>query len=435
MSTPLNRRDILKNTTLAGAGFFLAGNLRSRAEENKSASPSEKLNVALVGCGGRAEGNLAGVAGENIVALCDVDAARAAGAFKQYPNAKKFRDYRNMLDAMHKEIDAVVVSTPDHTHAVAALAAMNLGKHCYCEKPLAHSVHQARRMAEVAKEKKLATQMGTQIHEGDNYRRVVELVQGGAIGPVGEVHVWSAAKYHGGELPKEYPPTPEGLDWDRWLGPAPYHPYSLKFAPFWWRNWWDFGTGTLGDFGCHYGDLAFWALGLRHPTTVEAEGPPVDPASTPEWLIVRYTYPARGDMPPASLTWYDSGKKPPFLAEKKIPEWDSGVLFIGAKGMLLADYGRRMLLPEPQYTDFKAPEPTIPASIGHHKEWIVACKTGSPTTCNFDYSGALTEAVLLGAVAYKLGKKLDWDGAALKATNCPEADALVHGTYREGWSL
>ena len=435
MSKPLNRRDILKSTALAGAGYFLTGNTRSRAEDNKSKSPNEKLNLAIIGCGGRAAGNIAGVTSENIVALCDVDDTRAASAYKQFPKAKRFRDFRNLLDAMHKQIDAVVVSTPDHTHAHPSLMAMNLGKHCYCEKPLAHTVSETRRMAEVAKEKNLVTQMGTQIHSLDNYRRVVELVQGGAIGPVRDVHIWSNAKYHGGELPKDYPPAPETLDWDRWLGPAPYRPYHSAFAPFNWRRWWDYGTGALGDFGCHFGDLAFWALKLRHPETIEAEGPPVHPASAPEWLIVRYTYPARDKMPPLKLTWYDSGKQPPFLAEKKIPVWGAGVLFMGEKGMLLADYTRKVLLPEAQFADFKAPAPTIPNSIGHHKEWLVACKTGGPTTCNFDYSGALTEAVLLGAVAYKSGKKIDWDGKALKAANNPEADQLVRGSYRAGWAL
>ncbi|MBN1490217.1 MAG: Gfo/Idh/MocA family oxidoreductase [Phycisphaerae bacterium] len=431
--TACNRREILRTAALAGAGYFVSGTLRSRADENRGRSPNEKLNIALVGCGGRARGNLEGVASENIVAVCDVDDARAADTYKEYPKARKFRDFRNLFDAMHGEIDAVVVSTPDHTHAHPSLMAMGLGKHCYCEKPLAHTVREARLMAEAAKAKNLATQMGTQIHAEGNYRRVVELVQAGAVGPVREVHVWSAAKYTAGDPPKEYPPAPETLDWDRWLGPAPYRPYHPAYAPFAWRNWWDFGCGTLGDFGCHYGDLAFWALGLRHPTTIEAEGPPVHPAGTPAWLVVRYTYPARGSMPPVALTWYDGGRRPGFLAEKKIPAWESAVLFVGDEGMLLADYGRRVLLPKEKYADYRPPAPTIPDSIGHHREWLVACKTGSPTTCNFDYSGALTEAVLLGAVAYRVGKKLEWDAANLRATNCPEAEPFVQGVYREGW--
>lgn len=432
----LGRRDLLKTAALAGAGFWLTGNTRSLAEENKSNSPNEKLNIAVIGCGGRAEGNIAGVTSENIVALCDVDDERAAAAYKQFPKAARFRDFRNLLDKMHKQIDAVVVSTPDHTHAHPSLMAMRMGKHCYCEKPLAHSVAETRAMIDTAKKYNLATQMGTQIHNtGDNYRRVVELVQGGAIGPIREVHIWSNAKYYGGKRPTAYPPTPETLDWDRWVGPSQYFPYDPAYAPFNWRNWWAYGCGALGDFGCHYGDLAFWALGLRHPTTVEAEGPALDPYSTPEWLIVRYTYPARANMPPVNLTWYDSGKKPPFLAEKKIPDWGAGVLFIGDDGMLIADYSQRVLLPEAKFAGFKPPEPSIPDSIGHHQEWLAACKTGGTTTCNFDYSGTLTEAVLLGAVAYKVGKKIEWDAAGLKALNCPEADKFINKEYREGWTL
>ena len=431
----LDRRDALKTAAMAGAGFWLSGNSRSLADDNKSKSPNEKLNIAIIGCGGRAAGNIAGVAGENIVAMCDVDQQRAAAAYKQFPKAKRFLDFRNLMDKMNKQIDAVVVSTPDHTHAHPSLMAMRMGKHCYCEKPLAHSVAETRAMIDTAKKNKLVTQMGTQIHAGDNYRRVVELVQSGAIGPVREVHVWSSAKYHGGKRPTGYPPTPETLDWDRWVGPSQYFPYDPAYAPFGWRRWWAYGSGSLGDFGCHFGDLAFWALKLRHPTTIEAQGPPLDPYSTPEWLTVKYTFPARGDMPPVDYNWYDSGRQPSFLAKKKIPAWTSGVLFIGDKGMLLADYGRKVLMPKEKFANFKAPEPTIPNSIGHHKEWIVACKTGSPTTCNFDYSGTLTEAVLLGAVAYKTGKKLQWDAKNLKATNCPEADQFINRTYREGWTL
>lgn len=434
-SNTLERRAVLKTVALAGAGLWLRGNNRSLADENKSRSPNERLNLAIIGCGGRARGVIAGMQGENFVALCDVDERRAADTYKQYPKARRFRDFRNLFDKMHQEIDAVVVSTPDHSHVYPSLMGMRLGKHCYCEKPLAHTVAEARAMINAAQEHKLVTQMGTQIHAGDNYRRVVELVQGGAIGPVHEAHVWCSAKYHGGRRPTGYPPTPETLDWDRWVAGSQYFPYDPAYAPFGWRNWWAYGTGALGDFGCHYGDLAFWALKLRHPTTVDAEGPTLDPYSAPQWLVVRYTYPARGKMPPVKLTWYDSGKKPPFLAEKKIPAWGSAVLFIGDKGMLLADYSRHVLLPEDCFVGFRPPDPTIPSSIGHQQEWLAACKSGGSTTCNFDYSGTLTEAVLLGAVSYKTGKKLNWDAKNLKATNCPEAEHFIHKPYREGWTI
>lgn len=398
-------------------------------------SPNEKLNVAVVGVANRGGANLAGVSSENIVALCDVDANYLAAAAKNHPQAKLYRDFRRMLDEVQNSIDAVVVSTPDHTHAPPAAAAMSLGKHCYCEKPLTHCVYETRVLTELAVKNRLTTQLGTQIHAGDNYRRVVELVQAGVIGPISEVHVWSAASYSGGDRPTDTPPVPEYLDWDLWLGPAPYRPYHPAYVPFRWRGWKDFGNGGLGDFFCHYCDLAFWALDLRYPLTVEAEGPPPHPDSTPPWLIVRYEFPARGDLPPVKLTWYDGGKRPPLQAEAGLPDWASAVLFVGEKGMLLADYGRRVLWPEEKFADFTPPPQTIPASIGHHQEWIEACKGRGTTTCRFEYSGPLTEAALLGTVAYRTGRKIEWDAQNLKAIGCPEADPWIHTPYREGWKL
>jgi predicted dehydrogenase len=321
--------------------------------------------------------------------------------------------------------------------------AMKLGKHCYCEKPLTHSVYEARLMTEVARENKLVTQMGTQIHAEGNYRRAVELVQTGAIGTVDKVHVWLGANFNGPpkptdmsqpDAPSDRPAVPETLDWDLWLGPASYRPYHPAYAPFGWRYWWNFANGQLGDFFCHYCDLAFWALKLRHPVTVEAEGP-VHPESAARWTIARQEYPARGELPPATLTWYSGGGYPELLKEGKVPQWPNAVLFIGSKGMLIADYGRHMLLPEEKFADFKPPEPFIPDSIGHHREWVEACKTGGPTTCNFDYSGALTEAALLCNVALRTRKKLTWDAKNLKAIGCPEADEFIRRKYRQGWKL
>lgn len=400
-----------------------------------AASPNEKLNVAVIGIAGRGAANLGGVASENIVALCDVDKNNLAEAAKRFPQAKLFADFRKMLPEIAQQIDAVVVSTPDHTHAAPSVMAMKMGKHCYCEKPLTHSVHEARLMTDLAKAKRLATQMGTQIHAEDNYRRVVELVQSGAIGLIREVHVWSGASYSGGKRPTETPPVPANLDWDLWLGPAAYRPYHPSYAPFRWRGWADFGNGGLGDFFCHYCDLAFWALKLQYPTTVVAEGPEPDPDSCPKSLIVRYEFPARESLPPVKLTWYDGGQRPPIQKEQKLPDWSSGVLFVGEKGLLQADYGRRVLLPEAQFAGFQAPPPSIPKSVGHHREWIEACKTGSPTTCNFGYSGPLSEAALLGTVAYRTGQSLQWDAANLKATNCPAADKYIRKAYRDGWTL
>ena len=401
-------------------------------------SPNRKLGVAVIGPAGRGEAQLEAAGSlENVVAICDVDERNLAAAAKRYPKAKTYVDFRKMLEATEKSVDAVMVSTPDHTHAPAAAMAMRLGKHCYCEKPLAHSVYEARLLAQLAKEKNLVTQMGTQIHAEDNYRRVVELVQEGVIGPVTEVRVWCKVKYGGQKRPAETPPVPKGLDWDLWLGPAPVRPYHPCYAPFRWRNWWDFGTGGLGDFGCHLMDLAFWALKLRRPTTIAAEGPPVDADASGYDLKVDYQYPARGELPPVKLTWYDGEKAndPDLPKGCNIPAGNMGVLFIGKEGMVRADYGSRTLYPEQKFKGFKPPQPTIPNSIGHHKEFFEACKTGGPTTCNFHYAGALTETVLLGVVSYRVGKKLEWDATHLKATNCPEADRYLRGSYRKGWTL
>ncbi len=435
MSNRYSRRQFLRRSA-AGSAAIATGLTILPAWAQ---SPNEKLAVAVIGVAGRGGANLGEVAREaelvDIVALCDVDNNNLTRTAGRFPQAKTYRDFRKMLGEMEKQIDAVVVSTPDHTHAPAGVMAMKMGKHCYCEKPLTHCVYEARLMADLARENKLATQMGTQIHAGDNYRRVVELVQSGTIGPVKEVHVWSGASYFGGDRPAEAQSVPEYLDWDLWLGPAPFRPYHSKYLPGAWRGWADFGNGGLGDFFCHYSDLAFWALKLKYPTSIDAEGPPPHPESTPPWLVVRYEFPARDQLPPVKLTWYDGGKRPPIQKEANLPDWGSAVLFIGEKGMLLADYGRHMLLPESQWTGFQAPAPSIPGSVGHHREWIDGCRTGSPTTCNFGYSGPLSEAALLGTVSYRAGQKLDWDAENLQARNCPAAAPLIKRPYREGWTL
>ncbi|MBN2138641.1 MAG: Gfo/Idh/MocA family oxidoreductase [Sedimentisphaerales bacterium] len=439
MSAGLNRREFLRRTAYLGSGLVVLSN----SKLVRGTQANSRLNIAGIGVGGRGAADIDGVASENIVALCDVDHVHSAKTFERFTQAKRYKDFRIMLEEIHDKIDAVVIGTPDHTHAAAGMMAMKLGKHCYCEKPLTHSVYEARLMSDIARDRKLVTQMGTQIHAGANYRRAVELVQSGAIGPVREVHVWMGADFNGPatptdmtqpDAPADRPAVPESLDWDLWLGPAPYRPYNRAYAPFGWRYWWNFANGQLGDFFCHYCDLAFWALKLRHPVTVEARGP-VHPESAARWTIAKQQYPARADLPAVTLTWYNGGPYPAFLKEKGIPQWGSAVLFIGADGMLIADYGRHQLLPEDKFAGFKPPEPFIADSIGHHAEWVEACKTGGPTTCNFDYSGALTEAALLCNVALRTGSKLAWDAKNLKAVGCPDADAYIRRPYRNGWEL
>ncbi len=399
-----------------------------------SASPNEKLNLGIIGVAGRGGENLSGLTSENIAALCDVDDARLAAAQARFPAAKGCNDFRELIDL--KGLDAIVVSTPDHTHAVAVSAALKSGRPVYCEKPLARTVSEARFVTDLAREKKLPTQLGTQIHAERNYRRVVEWVQAGTLGAIREVHVWAAAVYGGIPKPKDRPPVPAGLHYDLWLGPVPEVPYSPEYVPFKWRNWWAFGGGCLADFGCHFMDLPFWALGLKHPQSVEpVDGPPVDPDSPPPWLIVRYQFPARGAQPPVTLTWYHGGKHPALLTPEQYKNYSSGVLFMGEKGSLISNYHQHALLPEKDFEGQPPPAVKVANSIGHHREWIQACKTGVPAGCPFDYSGPLTETALLGNVAYRAGSRLEWDWQRLRAVNCARADEFIHHRYRQGWKL
>ena len=443
MKTRLSRRSFIRNSSLSGASIFAFPAILS------AQSPNEKLNIAIIGSGGRGAGNLASVAGENIVALCDVNERNLDAAAQKHPKARKYIDFRKLYDEAN-DIDAVVVSCAEHTHAFATLPALQMRKHVYCEKPLTHNVWEARVITEAAAKAKVATQMGTQIHAEPNYRRVVELVQSGAIGPVTEAHVWVGrawgrqspedAKRHGDivtvlERPTGSSPIPPGLHWDLWLGPAPERPFHEVYfpGPKWYR-WWDFGGGTMSDLGSHWNDLPFWALKLKYPTSIEASGPPPHPEIAPASMTATYQYAARDGMPPVRLTWYQGAEKPELWRGGLIPKWDSGILFVGKNGMILSDYGKHVLLPEEKFKDFTRPPQTIPPSLGHHQEWIHACKTGAPTTCSFDYSGPLTEANHLGNVAYRLGHKINWNPQTLKADTA-DADKLIRREYRKGWKL
>jgi predicted dehydrogenase len=411
---------------------------------------NEKLDIAMIGVGGRGAANLGSVASENIVALCDVHEPALERAAIDHSRARCYRDFRKLYDTA-RGFDAVVVSTTEHTHAFATLPALQLGKHVYCEKPLTYNIWEARIIREAAAKAKVATQMGTQIHATDNYRRVVELIQTGAIGAVHDVHVWvgrawgwqsraAAEQHHDIALMSERPtstsPIPKGLDWDLWIGPAPSRPFNdIYFPGPKWYRWWDFGNGTMSDLGSHWNDLPFWALKLQAPRTIEATGPPPHPEIAPASMHVTYEYDSRGEQPAVRMHWYQGEDKPGLWETGEIPKWDSGVLFAGTKGMLLADYSRNLLLPEKDFRNFVRPGPFIPKSRGHHAEWIHACKTGTPTTCNFDYAGWLTEANHLGNVAYRTGKKLEWDATKLYASNAAEAEPFIRRDYRKGWSL
>ncbi|MDB5331320.1 MAG: gfo/Idh/MocA family oxidoreductase [Phycisphaerales bacterium] len=440
----VTRRRFNQGLVAAAAGTMAApAFLRGQSLNNK-------LNIAVIGAGGRGAADTASVAGENIVALCDVNAKSLEGAAKRYPVAKQYSDFRKLFENA-KDFDAVVIATCEHTHAAATMLALKHNKHVYCEKPLTHDIWEARQIREAAGKLKVATQMGIQIHATENYRKVVELVQAGAIGPVREAHVWvsrawglqseeAAKRNHDivyvADRPKAGKAAPDALNWDLWLGPAAYRPYDDVYVPGpKWYRWWDFGNGTMSDLGSHWNDLPFWALKLQSPLTIEASGPAPHPEIAPASMSATYEYGARGDMPPVKFTWHQGENKPEIWKTGGIPKWGDGCLFIGDKGMLLADYDKHVLLPEKDFVDFKRPAPTIARSPGHHEEWIEACKTGKPTAADFQYSGLLTEANHLGNVAFRVGKKLQWDPVALRATNAPEADAYIRRERRAGWEL
>ncbi|MFN3160823.1 MAG: Gfo/Idh/MocA family protein [Rubinisphaera brasiliensis] len=418
------------------------------------ASQLEKLNVAFIAVGGRGGANLKAVTADpdvNVVALCDVNEQNLQNAARLFPQARTYIDFRKLYEDGTDDIDAVVVSTPEHTHAYATMPALLRGKHVYCEKPLTHNVEEARLITQAAAKANVATQMGTQIHAGSNYRRVVEAIQSGAIGDVTECHVWvsrawgrqsaeDAAKHkdrvHVMERPTEADPIPGHLNWDLWLGPAKERPFNNVYfpGPKWYR-WWDFGNGTMSDLGSHWVDLPYWAMQLDAPLTVEAFGPEPHPEIAPASMHVKYEYGSRGQLPPCTLTWYQGVDKPEIWTKGEIPQWGNGVLFIGTKGMLLSDYGKHILLPEGEFKDYEPPEQFLGDSPGQHQEWVNACKNGTPTGSPFSYAGPLTEANHLGNVAFRAGQKIHWDAEAMQVTNVSSANQYLSREPRKGWSL
>ena len=436
-SNSLSRRAFLELSALApglAAGLHLGG-----AAAATAAGPNDKLNIAAIGVANKGGDNINNLASQNIVALCDVDERFLNEWGEKFPQARRYRDYRIMLEKEAKNVDAVVVSTADHTHAPASSVALDLGKHVYCEKPLAHTVAEARALARLAAKNKRATQMGTQIHASDNYRRVVEIIQAGVIGPVHVVYNWCNKGWSDGRFDCGTAQTPANLDWDLWLGPAKQRPFCQNVHPANWRRFWEYGSGTFGDMACHVMDLPFWALKLRSPVSVACTGPEVHPDGAPSYAQATYEFPGPGGKP-LMFYWADGPANFDLVKQTKdsdgnpLSSWGLGVLFVGEKGMLAADYGRRQLLPKEKAGEFKLPEASIPPSMGHWNEWVHACKTGDPTTCNFDYSGALTETVLLGIVAFRAGAGFTWNAEQLKAS-LPRAQEYVSKEYRKGFEV
>jgi predicted dehydrogenase len=447
MSQKTTRRDFLARASAVSAAIWVSGR-----PALASKSPNEKLNIAAIGCGGKGRTDIRGCSHENIVALCDCDDARAAETYKRFPEVRKYKDYRRMLEE-RKDIDAVLVSTPDHHHAPASVLAMTLGKHVYCQKPLTHSIYEARRMREVAREMKVVTQMGNQGHAFEGARRIVEVFRSGAIGEVREVHCWTDrpnGRWWKQPVPRpsDRPPVPSGLDWDLWLGPAPERPYHRTYCPHDWRAWWDFGSGALGDMACHIVDSAYWALELGSPLSVEATAHGATTESAPAWQIIKFQFPQRTSqaqgttLPPVTLTWYDGGKKPPADLAEGNPLPPGGTLWIGSKGTIYTvdDYSIVFrLLPEQKFKGYEGPKPYLPrnprSEYAPYMEWIAACKGGPATQSNFQYASRLTEAMLVGVLAVRLGKKIEWDAADQRATNAPEAEPLIRRKYRTGWTV
>jgi predicted dehydrogenase len=457
MTAAQNRREFLKSTAAIGVGAWVAGPDLIAAQR----SANEAINIACIGVGGKGSSDTdhAGNHG-NLVALCDIDDNFLAAKATKFPKARKFNDFRRMFDDMDRQIDAVTVSTPDHTHAAATMLAIKSGKHVYTQKPLTFNVHEARALREAAQKYGVCTQMGTQGGSLDGFRTSIEVLRTGAIGPVREVHVWTdrCGKYwkQAPDItarPADTPAVPAHVHWDLFLGPAPERPYSPLYHPFAWRGWRDFGTGALGDMACHLANMPFMALKLGYPSTVVAENSKINPETFQQWATITYEFPSRENLPAVKLVWWEGNRNgqrnlPPAELFHGVERPDNGMLCIGDKGTLFTSHaqgGEYKLLPTKNFEGYKEPDKFLPrlgandrnCDDSHKKEWIAACKAGKPSQalCNFGHAGLLTESVLLGNVAILAGKKIEWDGPGMKVVNFPEANQLLQREYRRGWTL
>lgn len=427
-----SRRNFLKTSTAVAGGYWLGSSAVARA-----ASPNETLNVACIGVGGRGSANVGGVSKQNIVAMCDVDESKAGKRFQEFDKARKFKDFRVMLDKMDKQIDGVVISTPDHTHFHPARQAMLMGKHVYCEKPLAHTAWEIRELTKIAKKMNVATQLGNQRHANAGMARTVEAVRSGMIGEIKEVYCSIGGDRGMPAMPTEFPPVPSHLDWDLWQGPAKERPYSPEYCPYKWRFWWDYGTGETGNWGCHILDIPFWALQLKYPNRVDLDVVPsasqIDPQRTPKSMKTRLEFPAEQGHSALSLHWWHGSLKQVFAEHKTEPHGNT--LFVGEKGTIAAGFdGYKAMLHDGSKP--QAPEETVPKSPGFHQEWINACKGGPRSTCDFvDYTGPLAESVLLANTAYRAGGGFDWDAAAFKASGNDNVEPFLYPDFRKGWEV
>ena len=450
----IEKKTTSRRSFLQAAGAAAAGLTILKAGSARTYAANEKVNIASIGAGGRAAGDIKGVASQNIVALCDVDDVRAAGMFNQFSNARRFRDYRVMLEELDSQIDAVIVGTPDHHHFHASMAAIRRGKHVYCEKPLTHSVWEARELTLAARKAGVATQMGNQAQATEQTRVIQEFILDDAIGQVYEVHIWTDRPAKGlfGEYwpqgisrPNDTPQIPDSLAWDLWLGPAPERPYHSAYVPKRWRGWWDFGTGALGDIACHYFDPVFRALKLGAPETVEASSTRVNEETFPVGSMITYQFPARAEMIPVKLVWYDGGLRPPRPAALKTGDvmGANGIMLVGEDdAVLMSDWNQWRIFPQERAQDYGTPPKVLPRSAGHHEEWIAACKGGAAAGSSFDWAGPMTETVLLGNVALRsqlredLTKtQLQWNAEQLKFVNHTGANQFLRRQYRKGWEV